>query len=79
MLTTPFFPALPLCSHVRWWRMIVDEPQLGASILNDREHLWVSQHRWLLTGTPSNATGAGLGATLCRRCCCLQGQTLNAA
>jgi hypothetical protein len=36
----------------------VDEPQLQAgSFLSPKEHVWFSQHRWLLTGTPINATG----------------------
>ena len=49
----------PCCSHIRWWRIVVDEPQLQAGgFLVDKEHIWMSQHRWLLTGTPINATGA---------------------
>ena len=36
---------------------MVDEPQLGAGgFLGDKGHPWFSNHRWLLTGTPINAT-----------------------
>jgi hypothetical protein len=39
--------------------MIVDEPQLNAGgFLGDSKHPWFANHRWLLTGTPVNATGA---------------------
>jgi hypothetical protein len=45
-------------SHIRWWRIIVDEPQLNAGgFLADKDHTWFANHRWLLTGTPINATG----------------------
>lgn len=46
-------------SHIYWWRIVADEPQLNAGgFLADRDHPWFAQHRWLLTGTPVNATGA---------------------
>jgi hypothetical protein len=49
-------------SHIRWWRIIVDEPQLNAGgFLADKDHTWFANHRWLLTGTPINANGGGRG------------------
>ena len=50
-------------SHIRWWRIIVDEPQLNAGgFLADKDHTWFANHRWLLTGTPINANGgSGVG------------------
>lgn len=48
---------------MRWWRAICDEPQLAAGgFLADREHLLLANHRWLLTGTPTNATGVRAAA-----------------
>jgi hypothetical protein len=57
----PYIPAP--CSHIRWWRIIADEPQLQAGgFLADKEHRWFANHKWLLTGTPINATGGCAGA-----------------
>ncbi|KAL4452380.1 hypothetical protein ABPG75_008042 [Micractinium tetrahymenae] len=47
----------PTLSSIRWWRIIVDEPQLhgsGAFLLDSLPHRWLAQPRWLLTGTPVN-------------------------
>ncbi|KAL4447266.1 hypothetical protein ABPG77_007299 [Micractinium sp. CCAP 211/92] len=55
MTTFQLASNLHTLSHLRWWRIVVDEPQLGAGgFLQDKEHVWLSNHRWLLTGTPIN-------------------------
>ncbi|KAL4443632.1 hypothetical protein ABPG75_011369 [Micractinium tetrahymenae] len=55
MTTFQLASNLHTLSHIRWWRIIVDEPQLGAGgYLQDKEHVWFANHRWLLTGTPIN-------------------------
>ncbi|GAB4816669.1 hypothetical protein N2152v2_003715 [Parachlorella kessleri] len=58
VLTTPIMASSKhLLNNIYWHRIIVDEAQLAmGGFLADKGHLWFANHRWIMTGTPINAS-----------------------
>lgn len=64
VLTTPQMVAkTPTLPSIFWHRIIVDEAQLNAGSMMSRGTLF-STHRWIVTGTPCNASPESLGPSL---------------
>ena len=64
VLTTPQIATkTSVLTSIFWHRVVIDEAQLNAGSLMQSGTL-VSNHRWIVTGTPCNETPASLSASL---------------
>lgn len=64
-----FWPRCAPCSHVRWWRILVDWRRGAGAFLTDSEHAWFAAHRWVLCGAGAKDTSASQCACKCLLAC----------